>query len=102
MHGVTSLKHMPKAICSRLSTPSCQASGSSAAHSCANWEVRTIRRNLEANYYGMHFRLLSMTDARLNLTQDFTFFRNLHKFHLLRVVQAHRPGMLQASHGGDG
>ena len=25
MHGVTSLKHMSKAICSRLSTPSCQA-----------------------------------------------------------------------------
>jgi hypothetical protein len=42
-----------------------------------------------------------MTCAGLNLTQDFTFFRNLHKFHLFRVVQPNRPGMLQASHGGD-
>jgi hypothetical protein len=38
--------------------------------------MRTNRRNLEANYYGMHFRLLSMSDTSLNLTQDFTLFRD--------------------------
>ena len=42
-----------------------------------------------------------MTDARLNLTQDFTFFRDLDKFHLFSVVQPNRPRMLQASHSGD-
>ena len=56
---------------------------------------------LTDRHYSQEFRLPGMTDANLKLTQDFAFFRDLHKFHLFRVVQPNRPGMLQASHGGD-
>jgi hypothetical protein len=64
--------------------------------------VGTLRRNLQANHYGMHFGLLSLTDASLNLTQDSTFLSDLHKSHVFRVVQSYRPRMLPAGHGGDG
>src|ERR1035441_5361231 len=50
---------------------------------------------------GMPYRWLILGDISPNLAHDFAFLCSLHESHLLGVVQSHRPGMLQAGHGGD-
>src|ERR1017187_8225986 len=50
----------------------------------------------------MHIRLMSLIDARLNLTLEFPFLCGLNEFHIFRVVQSDRPGMLPAGYGCDG
>ena len=60
------------------------------------------RRNLDTGHYGMHIRLMRLIDARLNLTPEPSFLCWLNEFHVFRVVQTDRPGMLQAGHRGDG
>jgi len=50
----------------------------------------------------MHICLMGLIEGRLNLTHDFAFLRGLHESHVFRVVQADRPGMLQAGNGCDG
>src|ERR1039457_2606560 len=49
----------------------------------------------------MPLRLLGLTVDSMKLSQDLAFLCDLHKSHLLRVVQSYRPGMLHAGHGGD-
>ena|ERR1035441_10293575 len=56
---------------------------------------------LEAGHYSTLYRWLSLGDISPNLAHDFAFLCSLHESHLLRVVQSHGPGMLQAGHGGD-
>ena len=64
--------------------------------------LRALGRSLNASHYGMHIRLMSLIEGSMNLTNDFPLLRGLHKSHLFRIVQADRPGMLQAGNGGDG
>jgi hypothetical protein len=64
-------------------------------------ERSALRQTLKAGRYGMCIRLMTLIEPSLNLTHDFTFLSGVHESHLFRIVQADRPGMLQAGHGGD-